>query len=206
MDRNAHPIITISREYGSNGKEIGRLIAKKLNIAYYDKEILETIAQNLGISSSFFQDTNLNKDGLFSLPGKMKHGVKSLSELSMSTAAYEQAREFILSLAQQGSAVIIGRCANHILKDHPSLISVYCCADLNDRIERVIQKYEIPASKAKKAVLDTDARRARYYEFYTHRKWGDPNDYDIKINTSKTSLEETINRIIQLYHEKEEQE
>lgn len=205
MNRNTHTIITISREYGSNGKEIGQLVAKKLNIAYYDKEILEHVAQTLGISSSFFQETNLNKEGLFSLPGKMKHGIKSLSELSMNSAAYKQAQECILSLVEQGSAVLVGRCANHILKEHPGLVSVYCWADLDDRVERVIDKYDVPASKARKVVLDTDARRAKYYEFYTHRTWGDPNDYDKVINTSKTSLEESVNQIVNLYYAKEEQ-
>lgn len=196
-------IVTISREYGSYGREIGRQLAKQLHIAYYDKEVLEQVAQKLNVSQAFFTDHNLNDTGLYSLSGKMQYGIKFLTELSLSTKVFDTAKEIMKDLAQKESMVLVGRCANVILKDEPNLISVYCYGDLEDRVKRVIEEYNVPADRARKEVLDTDRRRARFYEYYTHRKWGDVDDYDVLINTSKKTPQEAIEFLAGLYREKE---
>lgn len=196
-------IVTISREYGSYGREIGRQLAKQLHIAYYDKEVLEQVAQKLNVSQAFFTDHNLNDAGLYSLSGKMQYGIKFLTELSLSTKVFDTAKEIMKDLAQKESMVLVGRCANVILKDEPNLISVYCYGDLEDRVKRVIEEYNVPADRARKEVLDTDRRRARFYEYYTHRKWGDVDDYDVLINTSKKTPQEAIEFLVGLYREKE---
>lgn len=196
-------IVTISREYGSYGREIGRQLAKQLHIAYYDKEVLEQVAQKLNVSQAFFTDHNLNEAGLYSLSGKMQYGIKFLTELSLSTKVFDTAKEIMKDLAQKESMVLVGRCANVILKDEPNLISVYCYGDLEDRVKRVIEEYNVPADRARKEVLDTDRRRARFYEYYTHRKWGDVDDYDVLINTSKKTPQEAIEFLAGLYREKE---
>lgn len=196
-------IVTISREYGSYGREIGRQLAKQLHIAYYDKEVLEQVAQKLNVSQAFFTDHNLNDAGLYSLSGKMQYGIKFLTELSLSTKVFDTAKEIMKDLAQKESMVLVGRCANVILKDEPNLISVYCYGDLEDRVKRVIEEYNVPADRARKEVLDTDRRRARFYEYYTHRKWGDVDDYDVLINTSKKTPQEAIEFLAGLYREKE---
>ena len=196
-------IVTISREYGSNGKEIGRLLAQKLGISYYDKSILENLAKNMGVNSDFFKDENLNREGMFSLAGSFRTNVKMLTELSLSTQAYDQGRAILQDLVKKDNAVIVGRCSNFILKDHPGQISVYCYGELEDRLKRVIEEYNVPASKARKVVLDTHAKRAKHYEYYTHQKWGQLDDFDVTINTSKQSMEETIDLLVELYHQKE---
>lgn len=196
-------IVTISREYGSYGREIGRQLAKKLHIPYYDKEVLEQVAQKLNVSPTFFTDQNLNEAGLYSLSGKMQHRIKFLTELSLSTKVFDTAKEIMKNLAQKESMVLVGRCANVILKDEPNLISVYCYGDLEDRVKRVIEEYNVPADRARKEVLDTDRRRARFYEYYTNRKWGDVDDYDVLINTSKKTPQEAIEFLAGLYYQKE---
>ncbi|WP_300835985.1 AAA family ATPase [uncultured Dubosiella sp.] len=200
---NEKVLITISREYGSYGREIGRRLAKRLNIAYYDKEILENAAEQLGVSKTFFSDDNLNESGLFSLSGRMNYGLKNLTELSLSTNAYDTARQIIRDLVAKESMVLVGRCANVILKDEPGIISVYCYGDLEDRVRRVIEEYGVPKAHARKVVLDTDRKRAKFYEYYTHRKWGDIDDFDVSINTSKRTPEEAVNLLAEVFCEKQ---
>ncbi|WP_305151180.1 AAA family ATPase [uncultured Dubosiella sp.] len=195
-------VVTISREYGSYGREIGRRLAQRLHIAYYDKEILEQTAEQLGVSKMFFTDENLNDAGQFSLSGRMNYGVKYLTELSLSTKAYDTARAIMEELAKNESMVLVGRCANYILRHEPGIISVYCYGDLEDRVRRVIEEYHVPAGRTRKEVLDTDRKRARFYEYFTHRKWGDLADFDVLINTSKKTPEEAVDLLVGVFEEK----
>ena len=199
---NKHVIITISRKYGSYGREIGRQLAEYLDIGYYDKEIMEMIAREVGISPEFFTDDNLNQDGFYTLSKGIRLGVTSLSELTMNAAVFDKAKEMIKEIAKRESAVIVGRCANYILENNTDCISIYCYSNEEDRFNRVIEEYNIPEKEAKKKIAEMDQKRAKFYEFHTQKKWGNANDFDIVINTSKVSPQAVVKMLAEAYDDR----
>lgn len=194
---NKNVIITISRQFGSNGREIGRQLAEYLDIGYYNKEIMEVIANDFGIDPDFFREENRNEQGLFSVSGR--HKLSAITELSVNSEVYEKACELIQGISQRESAVIVGRCADYILKDHPNTIKLFIYSDLETRINWSISEYKVPARKARKFVHDKDERRAGFYEFYTGQKWGASSNYDMMINTSKMKTDDIIKMLSELY-------
>ena len=194
---NKNVIITISRQFGSNGREIGRQLAEYLDIGYYNKEIMELIANDFGIDPDFFREENRNEQGLFSVAGR--HKLSAITELSVNSEVYEKACELIQGISQRESAVIVGRCADYILKDHPNTIKLFIYSDLETRINWSISEYKVPARKARKFVHDKDERRAGFYEFYTGQKWGASSNYDMMINTSKMKTDDIIKMLSELY-------
>ena len=191
---NKHVIITISRQFGSNGREIGRQLAEYLDIGYYNKEIMELIANDFGINPDFFREENRNEQGLFSVAGR--HKISAITELSVNSEVYEKACELIQGISQRESAVIVGRCADYILKDHPNTIKLFIYSDLETRINWSISEYKVPAREARKFVHDKDERRAGFYEFYTGQKWGASSNYDMMINTSYMNTEENAGQTL----------
>ena len=194
---NKNVIITISRQFGSNGREIGRQLAEYLDIGYYNKEIMEVIANDFGIDPDFFREENRNEQGLFSVAGR--HKLSAITELSVNSEVYEKACDLILGISQRESAVIVGRCADYILKDHPNTIKLFIYSDLETRINWSISEYKVPARKARKFVHDKDERRAGFYEFYTGQKWGASSNYDMMINTSSMKTDDIIKMLSELY-------
>ena len=194
--------ITISRQFGSNGREIGRKLAEYLDIGYYNKEIMEKIAKDMGVSSDFFNEDNQNEDGLYSISNRKLRSFGSIAELSVNSQVFEKATDLICGIAQRESSVIVGRCADYILKDNPDTISVFCFSDLEERIRFSINEYDVPAKQAKKIVQEKDMKRARFYEFHTNQKWGDAKNYSLLINTSKMSTDEVVEIIAALYDKK----
>ena len=194
--------ITISRQFGSNGREIGRKLAEYLDIGYYNKEIMEKIANDMGVSSDFFNEDNQNEDGLYSISNRKLRSFGSIAELSVNSQVFERATDLICGIAQRESSVIVGRCADYILKDNPDTISVFCFSDLEERIRFSINEYDVPAKQAKKIVQEKDMKRARFYEFHTNQKWGDAKNYSLLINTSKMSTDEVVEIIAALYDKK----
>lgn len=194
---NKNVIITISRQFGSNGREIGRQLAEYLDIGYYNKEIMEMIANDFGIDPDFFREENRNEQGLFSVAGR--HKLSAITELSVNSEVYEKACDLIQGISQRESAVIVGRCADYILKDHPNTIKLFIYSDLETRINWSISEYKVPARKARKFVHDKDERRAGFYEFYTGQKWGASSNYDMMINTSSMKTDDIIKMLSELY-------
>ena len=194
--------ITISRQFGSNGREIGRKLAEYLDIGYYNKEIMEKIAKDMGVSSDFFNEDNQNEDGLYSISNRKLRSFGSIAELSVNSQVFERATDLICGIAQRESSVIVGRCADYILKDNPDTISVFCFSDLEERIRFSINEYDVPAKQAKKIVQEKDMKRACFYEFHTNQKWGDAKNYSLLINTSKMSTDEVVEIIAALYDKK----
>lgn len=194
--------ITISRQFGSNGREIGRKLAEYLDIGYYNKEIMEKVAKDMGVSSDFFNEDNQNEDGLYSISNRKLRSFGSIAELSVNSQVFERATDLICGIAQRESSVIVGRCADYILKDNPDTISVFCFSNLEERIRFSINEYDVPAKQAKKIVQEKDMKRARFYEFHTNQKWGDAKNYSLLINTSKMSTDEVVEIIAALYDKK----
>ena len=176
-------IITISREFGSGGRFIGEEVAKKLGIAYYDKNIINEIAEKSGLSPEYIQENaELSpKKGLFAyaFAGRDVTG-KSVEDL-----VYEAQRKVILELAEKEPCVIIGRNADYILKDRDDALNVFIHGDMLEKIQRISQLYRVTEQEAVKMMADTDKRRMTNYNFYTDQKWGKASNYTLCLNSSQ---------------------
>ena len=179
----AKRIITISREFGSGGRFIGEEVAKKLGIAYYDKNIISQIAEKSGLSPEYIQESaELSpKKGLFAyaLAGRDITG-KSVEDM-----VYEAQRKVILELADKEPCVIIGRNADYILKDRDDVLNIFIHGDMPEKIQRITRLYNVEEQEAAKMIADTDKRRMTNYNFYTEQKWGKASNYTLCLNSSQ---------------------
>ena len=179
----AKRIITISREFGSGGRFIGEEVAKKLGIAYYDKNIISQIAEKSGLSPDYIQESaELSpKKGLFAyaLAGR------DIIGRSVEDMVYETQRKVILELARKEPCVIIGRNADYILKDRDDALNVFIHGDMLEKIQRISQLYRVTEQEAVKMMADTDKRRMTNYNFYTDQKWGKASNYTLCLNSSQ---------------------
>ena len=179
----AKRIITISREFGSGGRFIGEEVARKLGIAYYDKNIISQIAEKSGLSPEYIQENaELSpKKGLFAyaLAGRDITG-KSVEDM-----VYEAQRKVILDLAKKEPCVIIGRNADYILKDRDDVLNVFIHGNMPEKIQRITDLYNVEKQKAVKMMEDTDKRRKTNYNFYTDQNWGKASNYTLCLNSSQ---------------------
>ena len=179
----AKRIITISREFGSGGRFIGEEVAKKLGIAYYDKNIISQIAEKSGFSPEYIQESaELSpKKGMFAyaLAGR-DITVKSVEDM-----VYESQRKVILELADKEPCVIIGRNADYILKDRDDVLNIFIHGDMPEKIQRITRLYKVEEQEAVKMMADTDKRRRTNYNFYTEQKWGKASNYTLCLNSSQ---------------------
>ena len=176
-------IITISREFGSGGRFIGEEVAKKLGIAYYDKNIISQIAEKSGLSPEYIQESaELSpKKGLlaYALAGRDITG-KSVEDI-----VYEVQRNVILELAEKEPCVIIGRNADFILKDRDDVLNVFIHGDMPEKIKRITGLYNVKEKEVVKMMADTDKRRRTNYNFYTDQNWGKASNYTLCLNSSQ---------------------
>lgn len=179
----AKRIITISREFGSGGRFIGEEVAKKLGIAYYDKEMIGQIAEQAGLSSEYVRENaELSpKKGLFAYA----FAGRDITGKSVEDMVYEAQRKVILDLAQKESCVIIGRNADYILKDRDDVLNVFIHGNMPKKIQRIIRLYNVGEKEAVKMMADTDKRRMTNYNFYTEQKWGKASNYTLSLNSSQ---------------------
>ena len=179
----AKRIITISREFGSGGRFIGGEVAKKLGIAYYDKNVINDIAEKSGLSPEYIlENAELSpKKGMFAyaLAGR------DITGRSVEDMVYEAQRKVILELAKKGPCVIIGRNADYILKDRDDVLNVFIHGNMPEKIQRIIRLYNVDEKKAVKMMADTDKRRMTNYNFYTEHKWGKASNYTLCLNSSQ---------------------
>ena len=183
----AKRIITISREFGSGGRFIGEEVARKLGIAYYDKDIIGQIAEKSGFSPEYIQEKSelSPKKGLFAyaFAGRDRTG-KSVEDV-----VYEAQRKVILEIAEKESCVIIGRNADFILKDRTDVLNVFVHGNLPEKTERICKLYHVTEAEAKKMMEDIDKRRRSNYNFYTDQKWGMASNYTLCLNSSQLGYE-----------------
>ena len=176
-------IITISREFGSGGRFIGEEVAKKLGIAYYDKNIINEIAEKSGLSPEYIQENaELSpKKGLFAYA----FAGRDITGKSIEDMVYEAQRNVILELADKEPCVIIGRNVDYILKDRDDVLNVFIHGDAPEKIQRITRLYNVEEQKAVKMMADTDKRRMANYNFYTNQKWGKADNYTLCLNSSQ---------------------
>ena len=179
----AKRIITISREFGSGGRFIGEEIAKKLGIAYFDKKIINEIAEKSGLSPEYIQENaELSpKKGLFAYA----FAGRDITGKSVEDMVYEAQRKVILDLAEKEPCVIIGRNADYILKDRDDVLNVFIQGNMPEKIQRITRLYNVEEKKAVKMIADTDKRRMTNYNFYTDQRWGKADNYTLCLNSSE---------------------
>ena len=179
----AKRIITISREFGSGGRFIGEKVAKKLEIAYYDKNIISQIAEKSGLSPEYIQENaELSpKKGLFAYA----FSGRDITGKSVEDMVYEAQRNIILDLAEKEPCVIIGRNADYILKDRDDVLNVFIHGDMPEKIKRITGLYNVKEKEVVKMMADTDKRRRTNYNFYTDQKWGKASNYTLCLNSSQ---------------------
>ena len=176
-------IITISREFGSGGRFIGEEVAKKLGIAYYDKNIINEIAEKSGLSPEYIQENaELSpKRGLFAYA----FAGRDITGKSVEDMVYETQRKVILDLVEKEPCVIIGRNADYILKDRDDVLNVFIHGNMPKKIQCITRLYNVEEKVAVKMMEDTDKRRMTNYNFYTDQKWGKASNYTLCLNSSQ---------------------
>lgn len=199
---NGNYVITIGREFGSGGREIGRILAEKLNIKCYDKELLALSAKESGLSEELFKfnDEKPTNSFLYSLvmdTYSMGYSSSSYMDVPMNQKIFMAQYDCIKKLAEQESCIIVGRCADYALKDMPGLVSVFISADMDFKVKRVTEMYGCDEEKAKDIINKTNKKRASYYNFYSNKKWADSRSYDLCINSSTVGVENAVDLIIQ---------
>ncbi len=200
-------IITISREYGSGGRLIGKKVAESLGYEFFDKEIIDMAAQESGLSPEFIKKTeqNLSSGFLYNLllgtsysgtAANTPQSINGSQILPLADQVFNAERKTILNIAKKGNAVIVGRCADYILStsdeiDKKTVLNVFIYGEIEEKLKRIEELYKETESAAKKTILQIDKRRANHYNTFTENTWGDRKNYDIMINSSTAGIETT---------------
>lgn len=192
-------IITIGRQLGSGGRQIGKLLSNRLAIPYYDKELITLASQQSGLVKEVFEEADEKKrftltGGLLGLKIPILDEGYSNNYLWNETLFKIQS-DVIQNLAAEKSCIFVGRCADYILRDQPKLLNVFISADRNDRINRVKNYYEVSEKKAVEIIEKTDKKRAGYYNYYSNKQWGAAESYHLCINSSVLGIESTTDFI-----------
>lgn len=195
-------IITITRQYGSGGHEIGMELAERLGIAFYDKELISLAAKESGVAPEVFEnaDEKAANSLLYSLSvGLYNYGngfSSSMGDLPVNDKLYILQHRIIKEKAENECFVIVGRCADYILRKSPNVVKVFIYADIESRMKRAVKRQEIEPARAKQAVIKADKNRANYYSFYSGQKWGQADNYDLCINSTKLSIDQAVDIIM----------
>ncbi len=194
-------IVTISREFGSGGREIGKRLADKLNVPFYDKELLEMASKESGIARELFvkNDESYTNSFLYSLvmgSYPISPDGRLNPELPLNHKIFLAQFETIKKLAEKGPCVIVGRCADYVLKEEPNVIDFFISGNMYDKKKRILERYDIEKPKVEEFIRKTDKRRASYYNYYTDMKWGDARNFDLCINSSKSGIEGAVDLML----------
>ena len=193
MDLNM--IITIGRQYGSGGREIGEKLAKRMKVPYYDKELLTEAARESGLSEELFLQSDEKPTN--SLLYALAMGNSYANRPPLNHTIFMAQFETIKKIAQNGPCVIVGRCADYSLRHMKNMVSVFVHASMEYRMERAINQYHVPEKQAKGVLARTDKQRASYYNFYTDQNWSDVRNYDLALDSSKIGVEGAVDVILE---------
>lgn len=194
-------IISIGRQYGSGGREIGKRLAKEFNIDFYDKELITLAAKESGFSEEILKENDENHNGSF-LYSLIMGTYTGGNNLPLNHKLFLAQFDTIKKLAEEKSCVIIGRCADYALEYNPNCVKVFIHADIDSRIKRAIEEYGVSPDKVEEVIKKTDKKRESYYNFYTGKKWGLMENYDITINSSFSGIDGAVRVIADLVKEK----
>jgi cytidylate kinase len=193
-------VITIARGFGSGGRTIGRMLAERLDINYYDGELIRLASEESGINVELFGKADERvKNNLFKRYNR-SYGNKLIppdsDEFISNDNLFNYQAKIIRELAEKQNCIIIGRCGDYILKDNPNVLRLFVYADRKTCIKNVTDLYGVPPKEANERIVGLDRARSAYYKYYTGKNWDDVNNYDLCINTSKISFDKAVDIII----------
>jgi len=193
-------IITIGRAFGSGGRDIGRALAKDYDIPYYDNELLTRAAKDSGICEDIFEshDEKPTSSFLYSLVMEsytVGYMGNNFTEMPINQKIFLAQFDAIKKIAAEGPCVIIGRCADYALEGNENRLSIFIHGAFENRLRRVMRDFEVNESKAKELITKTDKRRASYYNYYTNKKWGECDSYDLTIDSARLGVNGSIELI-----------
>ena len=194
---NEHMIITIAREYGSGGRYIGRLVAEKLGLKFYDKEFIQKLAQKTGLSEEYIENSEQKREVLDNINNGYYAGMNNADEL------YVHEANLIKEIAKKESCVIIGRCADFVLKDRKDVTKIFIYNDMDSKIKRATKYYGLDKQKAEKEITKINKLRANHYKYYTDLEWDDHSHYDLCINSDALGVEKSAELICDFVKQKE---
>lgn len=204
-----HVVLTIGRTYGSGGREIGKKVAEQCGMTYYDKELLELAAKESGMNVDVLE--NIEESASHSLLYSLSTGTHLMgshftqrAEPPLHDKLYITQANIIKNIAAKESCVIVGRCADYLLREMENCVKVFIYAPSEVRIKRVSELYNLSENKAAEQIRKTDKKRAGYYNFYSGRKWGDLDNYHLSIDSSLLGVEATAELMISLLKRKTE--
>lgn len=199
-----HPVITIGREFGSGGRLVGETVAKELGIAYYDRNLIDMVAEKSGLAAEYIKVRGEMQPNETLFGGATFGGVFSpftpYVPYSNIDKMYFTQSDIIRQVAAEGPCVIIGRCADFILKDYAGTFSVFVHANKRFRVGRVIRRYGIESETAYAEMTKVDKHRANYYSYYTDHRWGDAHSYNMTIDTARLGLEGATQILMDVYN------
>ena len=194
-------IMTSGRQCGSGGKLIGEMLAGKMGVKCYDKELLAMAAKHSGLCEELFEkhDERPTSSFLYSLvmdSYSMGYTASGYSDMPINHKIFLAQFDTIKKLADEASCVIVGRCADYALEDYPNVVRVFITGDDKDKLKRLQELYKVDESKAKDIMIKTDKQRSNYYNYYSNKKWSDPRSYDLCINSSKVGADGAVDVIM----------
>lgn len=189
-------IITISREFGSGGRTIGKMLAERLGIACYDKELIEKLSQATGFDPKYIEEQGeyAPTKNLFSYA----FVGRNINGMSVSDYLWNEQRKKILELAEQESCVIVGRCADYILREREDVLNVFVHAPASDRAKRIVEVYGETAVAPETRLREKDKKRAINYKYYTEQEWGRAQNYHLTIDSSAFGIEGSVEMLYQI--------
>ena len=193
-------IITVSRQFGSGGRTIGKLTAERLGIPCYDHEFIEEVAKSCGFAKEYIEAHGEYSDS-GNLLGRIFKSVNRFDSLSNQDKIWIEQRKIILKIAEE-PCVIVGRCANYILRDRDDVLNVFIHADDKFRAERIVSLYGEKPDKPEKRLRDKDRRRAAYYKDYTETEWGVASNYHLALDSGKLGIDSCVNILVSVYNNK----
>lgn len=197
-------IITIGRQFGSGGREVGRRVAASLGIPFYDKELLAIAAKESGLSAQFLEDYDEKPTNslLYSIVVGQSHMLMhGNGHISVEQMASKAQRDAVMSVASKGSCVIVGRCADYILREEPGLVRLFLSASKEDRIRHICERDGMTEDKARDKMRRMDKARRSYYSLHADGDWGEAYNYDLCINVSRFGIDKTVETILQYVKE-----
>ena len=197
-----HMIISLNREFGSGGKEVGTKLAAELGVKLYDSEIIELASKQSGIRREYFEkvDEKPTDSFLYALAMNtlsMNGSLNPYDHALSSDKLFNIQAEVIRNLAKEESFVVMGRCAEYILREEKNCISIYLCADIEKRVARIMEKYSLSEKEALKKILSTDKKRDSYYGYYTGKDWRTCASYDLSIDTGVIGTDNAVRLIME---------
>lgn len=194
-------IITISRQFGSGGREIGAKLAEKLGIPFYDNELISRAAKESGFAEAAFENAERKATNslLYSIAmGMNAYGNQDIgfTHLSLDDQIYLAQADIIRKVATEGPCVIVGRCADYVLKDYDNVVNIFIWADLAFRKKRSIELKNLPENKAEEEIVKIDKRRANYYNYHANEKWGKAENYHLSIKSDYVGIYNAVDCII----------